>query len=88
MSTTGNQALDALVDVIAQRLCERLTAALGQNRTRLIDVAAAAEYIGRSRSAVRHLIAKGTIPCVRRDGRVQLDRQDLDNWLELGKARR
>jgi hypothetical protein len=32
------------------------------------------------------MIAKKAIPSVRRDGRVQLDRQDLDNWVELGKT--
>jgi excisionase family DNA binding protein len=87
MTSTGNQGLDALADAIAERVCQRLTAVLERNKGRLLDVAAAAEYIGRTPSALRHLIAKGTIPCVRRDGRVQLDRQDLDNWLELGKTR-
>jgi excisionase family DNA binding protein len=87
MTSTGNQGLDALADAIAERVFRRLTAALEQNRSRLLDVTGAADYIGRSPSALRHLIARGTIPCVRRDGRVQLDRQDLDNWLELGKTR-
>ena len=86
MTTTGNIGLDALADAIADRVFQRLTAATEQNKNRLLDVPTAAEYIGRSQSALRHLIAKGTIPCVRRDGRVQLDRQDLDTWLELGKT--
>ena len=87
MTSTGNQGLDALADAIAERVYQRLAAALVRNKSRLLDVPAAAEYIGRSPSALRNLIARGTIPCVRRDGRVQLDRQDLDNWLELGKTR-
>jgi len=87
VTTTGNQALDALADAIAERVLHRLTAALEKNKSRLLDVSAAADYIGRTPSAVRHLIAKGSIPCVRRGGRVQLDRQDLDNWLEMGKTR-
>jgi excisionase family DNA binding protein len=87
MTSTGNQALDALADAIAERIYQRLTAAQERNKSRLLDVPAAAEYIGRSPSALRHLIAKGSIPCVRRDGRVQFDRQDLDNWLEMGKTR-
>jgi excisionase family DNA binding protein len=85
--TTGNQALDALADAIAARVLHRVMATLEKKKGRLLDVSAAAEYIGRTPSALRHLIAKGKIPCVRRDGRVQLDRQDLDNWLELGKTR-
>jgi hypothetical protein len=87
MTTTGNQGLDALADAIAERVLQRLLPALEKNKSRLLDVSAAAAHIGRTPSALRHLIAKGTIPCIRRDGRVQLDRQDLDHWLELGKTR-
>jgi len=86
MKSTGNQGLDALADAIAERVFQRLTAAQESNKGRLLDVRAAAEYIGRTPSSLRHLIAKKTIPCVRRDGRVQLDRQDLDNWVELSKT--
>jgi hypothetical protein len=87
MTSTGNLGLDALADAIAERVYRRLTDALEGNKSRLLNVPVAAEYIGRSPSALRHMIAKKAIPCVRRDGRVQLDRQDLDNWLELGKTR-
>jgi excisionase family DNA binding protein len=86
ITSTGNQGLDALADAIAERVYRRLTADLQRDNSRLLDVAAAAVYLGRSESAVRHLIGKKAIPCVRRDGRVQLDRQDLDDWLELGKT--
>ena len=86
-ASTGNQGLDLLADAIAERVYRRLTGGRQRDKGRLLNVGDAAEYIGRTASALRHLIAKGTIPCVRRDGRVQLDRQDLDNWLELGKTR-
>jgi hypothetical protein len=87
LATRGNQRLDALADAIAERMFQRLTAAQERNKGRLLDVRAAAEYIGPTPTALRHLIATGTIPCfVRRDGRVQLDRQDLDNWVELSKT--
>ncbi len=69
MTSTGNQGLDALADAIAERVFHRLVAELERNKGRLLDVPAAAEYIGRTPSALRHLIAKGAIPCVRRDGR-------------------
>jgi hypothetical protein len=85
MTTTGNQGLDALADAIAERVFERLKAAQEQQKSRLLDVPAAAEYIGRTPAALRHMIAKGIVPHVRRDGRVQLDRCDLDAWVEMGK---
>lgn len=87
MTSTGNTGLDALADAIAERVYQKLAAAQERDKSRVLDVPAAAKYIGRTPSAVRHLITKGVIPCIRRDGRVQLDRKDLDNWLELGKTR-
>jgi len=65
MTSRGNQALDALADAIAERTYQRMIAAQDRKKSRLLDVSAVAEYIGRSQSAIRHLIAKGTIPCVR-----------------------
>jgi Helix-turn-helix domain len=84
--TTGNAGLDALADAIAERVFARLEAAQGHAKTRLLDVPAAAEYLSRTPSAIRHMIAKGILSAVRRDGRVYLDRQDLDNWVEMGKT--
>jgi Helix-turn-helix domain len=82
--STGNFGLDALVDCIAARVAARLLAA--QPAQRLMDVKLAAEYIGRSPAALRHMIAKALIPSVRRDGRVYCDRKDLDQWIEIAKA--
>jgi excisionase family DNA binding protein len=84
--TTGNAGLDALADAIAERVLARLEAAQGHAKTRLLDVPAAAEYLARTPSAIRHMIAKGMLPAVRRDGRVYLDRLDLDTWVEMGKT--
>ena len=53
MTSTGNQGLDALADAIAERVFQRLTAAQERNRSRLLDVPAAAEYIGRTPTALR-----------------------------------
>ena len=85
-TTTGNVGLDALADAIAERVLQRLQAAQKHEGNRLLDVSGAAEYLSRTPSAIRHMIAKGTLPAVRRDGRVYLDRQDLDTWVEMGKA--
>jgi Helix-turn-helix domain len=87
MTNIGNQGLDALADAIAERLFQRLAAAQERGASRLLNVASAAKYLGRTQSALRHMITKRAILCVRRDGRVQFDRHDLDNWLELGKTR-
>jgi excisionase family DNA binding protein len=87
LSTTGNVGLDALADAIADRVYARMEAAQVHKKSRLLDVSAAADYLSRSPSAIRHMIAKGMLPAIRRDGRVYLDRQDLDTWVEMGKTR-
>jgi excisionase family DNA binding protein len=87
MNTTGNAGLDALADAIAERVYQRLEVAQGKHRARLLSVTDAAEYVGRTPSAIRHMIGKGILPSVRRDGRVYLDCEDLDDWIEMGKTR-
>ena len=57
----------------------------GRSQARLLTARQAAEYIGRSEQAVRHLIFQRDIPVVR-DGRcVRIDRKDLDIWIENNK---
>ena len=84
-STTGNLGLDTLADAIAERVAARILAA--QPEQRLMNIKTAAEYIGRSPAALRHLIAKRVLPSVRRDNRVYCDRKDLDSWIETNKSR-
>jgi excisionase family DNA binding protein len=86
MTTTGNTGLDALADAIANRVFERIQAAQESDENRLMSVSEAAKYLGRTQSAVRHMIAKKMLPAVRRDGRVYLDRPDLKTWVEMGKG--
>ena len=53
---------------------------------RLLTVKQAAEYIGRSESAMRHLIHNRDIPVVRKGRSVRIDRKDLDTWIENNKC--
>jgi excisionase family DNA binding protein len=52
---------------------------------RLLSVREAAEYLGRTQKALRHMVANGTIPAVREGSLVHLDRADLDRWIEMRK---
>jgi excisionase family DNA binding protein len=85
MNSTGNLGLDALADAIAVRVAARLNQSTAP---RLMNVSEAAAYIGRSEKALRHMIASGSIPCVRDGSRVQLDRVDVDRWVEMRKEQR
>jgi excisionase family DNA binding protein len=54
---------------------------------RLLNVAEAAAYLGRTPDAIRQLMHRGRLPIVRIDRRVQLDRLDLDLLIERTKDR-
>jgi excisionase family DNA binding protein len=48
---------------------------------RLMTVAQAAEFLGRTESSVRHLIDRGEIPVVRHGRSVRLDQDALNRWI-------
>ena len=54
-------------------------------RKRLFTVREAAEYLGRSEAAIYELAAKGRLPVVRLDRRIQFDVRDLDLLIETKK---
>lgn len=76
------QIPDEQVDAIARRAIELMPSTSQQ---RLLSVPATATYINRSEDAVRAKIRKGQLPTVRIDGRVFVDKDDLDRMIEAGK---
>lgn len=64
--------------------CEA-AAQMASVQKRLLSVHEGAIYIGRTPIAVREMIRHGKLRPVRNDGRVMLDRHDLDSWIEAGK---
>jgi excisionase family DNA binding protein len=53
----------------------------GKISPRLMTVAQAAEFLGRTQSSVRHLIDRGEIPVVRHHRSVRLDQEALIRWI-------
>lgn len=81
----GHQTgLEPLVNAIADAVAARILAK--QSTKRLFSVDEAAEYMGRTPHAVRNLISRKALPNVRQDGRVFLDREDLDRLIEAHKT--
>jgi excisionase family DNA binding protein len=70
-----SEKIEAIASAVASRIAERQT------------VAQAAEYRGRTLDVVKHLIAEGSLPVVRSDRRVFLDRADLNRWIEQHKEK-
>jgi excisionase family DNA binding protein len=54
---------------------------------RLYSILEAAEYLGRSSWSVRRLIWQGELPSVRARGRVHVDVEDMDTFIERNKVR-
>ena len=86
MSTAFDGLIDAIADATARRVLAELRANPGLPPARALSVAQAASYLGRDQQAVRKLIREGKLPAVRMDGRVQIDRGDLDTLIERAKG--
>lgn len=61
--------------------------ALGKPLKRLYSLSEAAIYLGRSTWSVRRLIWSGELPAVRAGGRVHVDVQDMDQFIDRNKVR-
>ena len=77
---------EAIAEVVAARVLERLGAAAGPRR--LISLKEAGEFLGgKTASSVRSMINSGVIPAsiVKRLGqrRISLDRVELDKWISV-----
>jgi excisionase family DNA binding protein len=81
-----DSSLEALADRVAAKLGLRLESPSAQIAPRLLTVAQAAVYIGRTKASVQHMVGAGILKAVRSDGRVFLDRGDLDEWIEQHKS--
>ena len=69
--------LDAIVDVIVERLAERID--LGTLPAGWMSTKEAAEYMGVSETWVRERL--GQIPHSKVDGRLFFNSRDLDSWI-------
>ena len=73
--------IDALAEAVAARVAAEIDENHAASTRRLLTVREAALYIGRSPKAIEHLIARGTIPVTKLDGKRQIDRATLDKLI-------
>ena len=78
--------LDAVLDNLASRVAAKVAELIAPSGAvpsrRLLNVDQAAEYLGRTREAVEHMIHSGKLPVVRIDKRISLDVRALDRLIE------
>jgi len=72
---------ERIADEVADRVANKLQTPHSVERV-LLNVAEAAVYLGRSKSAVQNMIYDRELPVVRNGRRVHLLRKDLDSWIE------
>jgi excisionase family DNA binding protein len=86
MNEPHTLSLESLIEIIAEKLADKLARDPNRLCPRLLTIEQAAAYLGRSREAIQHLASSGKIPTVRSDRRVFLDRLDLDKWIDDNKT--
>lgn len=77
--------LDMLADLMVAKFVQRMPATPSMIPQRLLSVEQAAQYLGRTKASIQHMIAAGALPVVRPDRRVFLDIRDLDEWILINK---
>jgi excisionase family DNA binding protein len=86
MSEMKDFSFERLLEMLAERLANKLSQEPSRLYPRLMTIDQAAVYLGRTREAVQHLASSGKVPTVRADRRVFLDRTDLDKWIDENKT--
>jgi len=64
----------------------KVKAESGDNQPYLMSVRKTAEYLGRSEKAVRHLYERRVLTPLRIDGRVFIDRREIDHKYEQARS--
>ena len=73
---------NALIERLAQRVAAIVLERLEDTSSRRwLTVDRAADYLGRSQEAVRGLVKRRELTGYKPDGRLQLDREELDRWM-------
>jgi len=86
-SDRSGLTFDNLLELLAEKLANKLSQDPSRMFPRLLSIDQAAIYVGRTREATQHLVSSGKIPTVRSDRRIFIDRLDLDRWIEEHKER-
>lgn len=81
--TDGTNPFESLLELIADRVAERLVAIQERDRKRLFSTAEAAQYLALSGAQVYRLAVSGKIRSLREGRRRLIDRDELDRWIAI-----
>src|SRR5690242_11137542 len=74
--------LNSFASAVALKLQSQIVSTHSHVPQRLLSVEQAATYIGRTKTAVQHMVSAKKLPVVRDGNRVFLDIRELDRWIE------
>lgn len=80
--------LDTFAALVASKITANLRNLPAQTSVKLYTISQVAEMLNRSKSSVQHLIAKGDLPAVRIGRRVQVEKDELERWIEQNRETR
>jgi excisionase family DNA binding protein len=80
---TQTNPFDPLVDLIADRVAEKLATIQQRETKRLYSIAEAARYLSLSPAQVYRLVVGGKIKSLREGRRRLIDRDELDRWIAV-----
>ncbi len=86
MSETKDLTFDRVLEALAEKLATKLSQEPSRQYPRLLTADQATVYLGRAWEDVQRLAHSGKMATVLVDGRVFLDRLDLDKWIEDHKT--
>jgi excisionase family DNA binding protein len=86
MPASTDLTFDRLLELLAEKLANKLSQVPNSLVPRLLSVEQAAIYLGQTTEATQHLANAGKIPAVRVDRRIFLDRFDVDKWIDENKT--
>jgi excisionase family DNA binding protein len=78
----SHEFVEQIADAVAAKVVARMSLPRPTGEQRLLDVSAAARYLGRSKQAIYHLVHENKLPTKRIGSRVFFDRHQLDAWVE------
>ena len=83
--TDTKLTFERLMEVLAEKIADRVRVDSHRLYPRLLTIAQAAAYLGLQADEVERLIARRRISTVRIDRRILLDRDYLDQWIKDNK---
>ena len=76
-----DEFVNLMAEAVAKQVVSQLVAHGAGNGKRLMTVADATVYLGRTAKALKHMIARGTIQVTKIDGKRQIDQAALDKLI-------